>query len=260
MAKPIKRKKNGAARLNVPPLAIKTAIILVIVVFLGLSVYRGVVSVVFDSNYFLVKKIVIDPALNFINKRDLAAIKGVNIFKVDVKVLEERLVRKYPTVSSLKVMKHFPDEIAVTAKKRAAFVQASLAGRVAALDEKGTIVSWADRRDDTIPLVLGVEAASEEIKPGNQLNGKDIQAALQILKDFQADENLSAYMISKIDVHNSLQINVYLLHDLKVIFDAQDIARKIKVLSFIIAQESFDVQAVNYIDLRFQEPILKKAK
>ena len=64
------------------------------------------------------------------------------------------------------------------------------------------------------------------------------------------------YKVIKIDVGHLSQIEIYLSDTFKIIFDQTDIPKKIQMLHLFLSQAKVKEDEVNYIDLRFKEPIV----
>ena len=73
--------------------------------------------------------------LQFINKNDLTYLIGRNIFMISLKDVHRRLGYKYPQIAQLKIVKHYPDELLIQAKKRYPLAQAFVRKRIATVDE-----------------------------------------------------------------------------------------------------------------------------
>jgi len=115
------------------PYTKKIIIIIACIAVILISVFQ-ILKGIKNSDIFIVSKITIDPSISSINSRDLAKVKGRSIFDVNVRFLRERLNRQFPQLSQINVIKRFPDEIYVVAKKRNAFAQAKFRNRNITLD------------------------------------------------------------------------------------------------------------------------------
>lgn len=237
---------------------VKVAIICVVIVGACFGMCKGIMTFLTKSEYFKVKTIIISHELQFINKKDLARVKGRNIFLIKLKDVQKRLNRKYPQVSDLKLIKHFPDQIVIAAKKRLPFAQARIKSKVFVLDAKGIILSISKKEDKKMPLILGAKASSIVPSLGMPLRSTDMRIALRVLNSFQSRKELTFYFVKSVNVANLSKINFQLKNGLKVIIDKDKIEKNIKILALILSQKQIDFNAVKYIDLRFKEPILGK--
>jgi len=229
----------------------------IVIIFL---IGMGIVTFAKNSSYFKVRTIFIDPALHFIDKRDVSGLKGKCIFEIDLEKTQKTLQFKYPQVSQLKVVKRFPDQILVVAKKRLPYVRTILQNRTLTLDDEGVVLSHGKRPkpESNLPLILGLASRRQNFSLGYPLKGKDIDVALKILKTFDTNRSLSGWRVSKINVGTLSKIQIFLSNGLSVIIDQDKIEHRIKVLAVFLSQGQLDIKDTRYIDLRFKEPVIGK--
>ncbi len=248
-------------RKNIWPQIFKIAIILFIIsasFLLGVFLYKGVSDYLLDSRRFAVKKIVIDPTLQFIQKDDLMNLRGKNIFQVNLNSVERTLLTKYPEISELKVEKRFPDQIHLVAKKRVRLAQFLFKDSFLVLDDEGVVLDKSDKADKDLPAIEGLKLANPSINLGARLKGAELKAALKIIRAFRENATLSSYQVLRLEVGQLSKIFLHLDKDVKAIIDDQKINYKVKVLGVVLTQGNLDLNEVNYIDLRFKEPIIGK--
>jgi cell division septal protein FtsQ len=202
--------------------------------------------------------VVVAPALQFIDHRDLQGLIGRNIFDVDLAALRRKLSRKYPQASSLRVLRLFPDRISVAAKQRLPFTQMRVDAGAVILDDEGVVLSLVDAVDKNLPMITGKVLAGQEVVRGLPLKGEDIQVALKIMSDFYGDSSFSSYTISEINIENLSKIYFSLSNGLEVFIDRGRVSHKLKVLSVVLSREELDPRHVKYVDLRFKEPVIGK--
>lgn len=248
-----KRKKN-----KIPPVIFKVVFLSALVIALGVFGAIRIQHLVLHSQYFRIKTIVIDPALHFINKRDLIKYKGENIFTVDIGLIQKRLGQRYPQVSDLRVVRKFPDQLSVMAKKRMPFVQTTIGGKILTLDENAVVLSSASDINNKLPFIKGLDITISHFSLGMPLRGKNVNTAVSILREYELTTVLSTLKVSEINVSNLSKVEMLLSNDLLIILDQDNISRRIAVLGIIITQGQVDIGDVKYIDLRFKEPILGK--
>ena len=237
---------------------IKFILIILLVAGIGFGISRGLMYLFRHTEYFKIRSVVIDPSLQFINKRDLRKLIGKNIFEVDLTAARRRLSYKYPQASELKVMKRFPNQIAVVAKQRVPFAQIQVKDHRATLDGEGIVLSAEGQADKGLPFITGAKVDNRRLVRGLPFRGTDIQIALKIVNFFQSNESLSSYRIDTINVESLSKIHFTLSNDLKIILDRNNVARKIRILGVVLSQGKLDMKHVKYIDLRFKEPIIGK--
>ncbi|MBN1870738.1 MAG: cell division protein FtsQ/DivIB [Candidatus Omnitrophica bacterium] len=225
---------------------------------LGFGVASAAVYFFRNTEYFRIRSVIIDPALQFIQRTDLKHLIGKNIFEVDLKAVQRHLSYKYPQAAELKVIKHFPDQIDIVAKQRMPFAQIWIGEKIAIMDEDGVVLSIMGKAEKLLPLIAGAKTDNQRLVRGLPFQGDDIQTALQIAGYFQGSKKLSSYSLSTINVENLSKIYLTLSNDLQVVLDRDDIAQKIRVLEVVLSPGMLDMKEVKYVDLRFKEPIIGK--
>ncbi|MBP9854029.1 MAG: cell division protein FtsQ/DivIB [Candidatus Omnitrophica bacterium] len=244
-----------------PSWIIKSSAILTVIV-LSLAVclfaFDRVVNYFNKSKMFNVKSIMIDPALQFIQHRDLEHLHGKNIFKLDLQREEQTLLMKYPQISELKVERRYPNQIHLAAKKRNKLAQFEHHNRFLVIDDEGIILSSSEKKDDDVPLLEGARLRLASATPGEKINNPEVMAGLEIIRAFTDNTTLSSYKILRVDVDQVSKILLYLDNDVNAILDDQKINYKMQVLGIVLTQGNLNPKEVNYIDLRFNEPIIGK--
>lgn len=245
-------------KLKISSSGIKFFISLVLITAVVIGLYQAGKYFLVNSSYFKIRGIIVDPSLQFINKTELVNLIGRPIFLVNLDGLQEKLSSKYPQAAHLKIVKRYPDQIAIIAQKRLPLAQISVRNRNFMLDAEGILLPKDDRRMNNLPLILGWQAPPGKISLGRVFPGEDIQIALKIIKDFRASAMLANYSLDRINVKNLSGISIYLSNALMIIVDSDKIDQKIETLGFMLSQNNLDLNQIQHIDLRFKEPIINK--
>ena len=64
--------------------------------------------------------------------------------------------------------------------------------------------------------------------------------------------------VMSLDMTNLSEIQCVLANQMKIILAEDKIQQKIMMLGFLMAQGAVKAETVNYVDLRFKEPIISK--
>ena len=246
-------------QLSVPPSVIKFFIVLIVLIAVGIWMYNGLTYYFLTSPYFKVETFAVDdPALNFLEKQDLWKLRGRSIFMVNLKQLQGSLSAKYPQIAQLKIVKNYPDQLLVQAKKRFALAQTILKRRIFVLDDQGVILNFLAHVDSTLPIIRGLSEKNKNIDLGFPVMGKDLAEALKIIKVYQEHKVLASYPMVDINIENQSKIELTIINNLKIIIDREKIEQKMNVLAVLLTQAKLDLEDIKYLDLRFQEPIIGK--
>lgn len=246
-----KKKKLAASNLKTGLFGL-SALVLGVVLFIGISSFLN------KSDYFKIKIIKYDPALEFINKRYTERLKGKSIFAVDLQKVQKQLSFRYPQVKNLRVVREFPNQISVVAKSRSPVAQTRLLEKNLTLDDNGVVLSTTTKLDKNLPLIKGIKYASPKIDVGLPLKGKSISTALNIIDEFDEHRTLAHYQIAEVNVANLSNIQFDLSNKLRIIVDRDNMKQKMELLSVLLAKGRLRLKEVKYIDLRFKEPIIGK--
>jgi len=245
-------------KINFPPIVIRVSLIVFFASIMGFAAYKGVSNFLSKSPYFKIKAIQYDETLQFINKRELAKLKGKNIFSVDLNEIQKKLRRRYPQLERLRIMKRFPDQIIVLARERHPFAQIELNGKILTLDIGGVVLSSLGKRNKKLPFISGLQQEKGYFALGVPLKGRDILTALEIIEVFQEERLLSKYRIKLVNMENASKIQLTLSNKLDIIIDQDKMISKFRKLGVILIKSKINSKEVKYIDMRFKEPIVKK--
>lgn len=244
-------------KLKFSPTALKIIGIVALSLIVGCAVIYGVFYFLMESSYFKIKSVRRDASLSFISERDLDGFINKNIFHVDLDSVSRKLAQKYPEASQLKIIKNYPDQISVEAKRRQPFAQLGGNKMVVIIDERGVVLSTTIKPDGGLPVIMGVSAPTN-VALGLPLRSSQIDLALRIIRSFSDENTLRSQSVVKMELDNLSRIVMTLGSGLTIIIDEDDVERRMRVLGVILAHEEIDISKVKYIDLRFREPILGK--
>ncbi len=221
-------------------------------------IYQKVLTALRETDYFRIKEVLYDPTLEFIRPQLVQALIGRNLFSVNANELHQHLQRQYPQIANLRISKRFPDKVLIIAKQRIPFSQLKYGDQVLTVDKEGTVLSVNLPVTGSLPCITGVKAKKAKIQTGAVIHGKSFWLALDLIEKFQLNPKLSAYKIDRLDISSLSQISIFLLANPKIILDNENVEQKLKILGVMFTQGQMDLTKINYIDLRFKEPVLGK--
>lgn len=233
---------------------LKILIVLILAVFLGTFSVKSALHFLYTSDLFTVAAVEPLPSLQFIDSSDLSGLKGENIFKVNIKSVQRRLQSQYPQIDDLRVRRKFPNTILIAARKREPFAVVISGGQPMVVDNEGYVLSF-DPGAGNLPSIRGVEQVSHA-SIGSPVRDRHLQTALEIVETFQKNQRLEHFKIEYADVRNLSKIYVGLSNKLDIILDREKIPVKVGKLAVVLSQNNLDFRKINYIDLRFKEPVI----
>lgn len=263
-----KRKSNFPAK----------PLVLVLIILLALFFILGYIwRVLTTSEYFLVKDIVSKEVLNV----DLAYLKGKNIFTLDLAKEAAVIFKSCPDCQRVRLARIIPNRIFVELIRRKPIALIKLY-RYFAVDEDGYIFSSSVKTDDpllsgaqgALPVITGLETRIFGPKPGFKYENRELAVALLILKETARTPVFRDYRIQKINIAGIDNITVQIpitpaqtaynnwkapgkIEFLEVKIGQGNIRDKLAIMSGLINQEKQNLGNIKYIDLRFNETVIK---
>lgn len=206
-----------------------------------------------NSEYFKIKDIV----AKGVDSIDLSNFKGRNIFMLNLQEESKRLSALYPTYKRIRLIKVLPNRLFVDFISRKPLGIVKLY-RYFCVDEDATLFDVpAQLQKLDLPLILGLDTKIFGPKPGRIYNIKELNLALDIIKEVDKNRNLKDYKIKIIDVANLANATFFLNEGLEIKLGGDDIRNKINILSSLLIQLKSEQRNIEYIDLRFKEPVIK---
>ncbi len=239
------RKKKSNSRNTIIP-----KIILIIVCILGVT--SGII--------FL--------ALRYFNTAEIFAVKdsdyfsGKNIFKVNLKREANRLNREARDCKRVVLKRQLPDRIIVDFESHQAVAKVQLSDYFF-VDEEGVLFDqYPHEKSSQLPLIIGLEKKIPYPRTGAKHNEATLQETLAFINGLNENKKISQQLkIKEMDVTNVN--NVVLLTTTRCRINLGDIyslENDLLVLAKLTKEINFDLTQVEYIDLRFQEPVVKYRK
>jgi len=233
---------------------------LIIVLFLGFGAYViGSRTVYFctHARVFKITEIIKSPALQFIDSWHLEQLKGKNIFLVNLSGVQRRVQAEYPSVERLHIIRQLPNRILVTAEKRDPYAVVSMGSQEVALDDRGVVLSGEVPARGKLPYISGVDDVAD-FRGGKRLSGQKAGVALAIINAVRRDNYLQKLSVESVDVSNLSKIRLYFSNHVEIILDRFTIDEKIYTLGLLLSDVGVPIEEINYIDIRFKEPIVNK--
>ncbi len=208
---------------------------------------------------------------------DFAYLKGRNIYTLDLERESRRILLSYPYYRKVRLMRVMPNMLFADCVKRKPLACVD-ANRRLFIDEENVVYSIPPQHmTETVPLIVGFEKKIVTPKSSQKNTIPDLCYVLDLIKE--AKISLGAYPIQRIYMNQKGQAEFFIPFnsadvlreaqtknsnvvpdglEVKVTFD--DIRDKIKILSGLLQQAREELYNIQYIDLRFKEPVIKQRK
>ena len=248
--KPNKKKAAGLKLIAV-------GLILGIIVFVASFLVRQITN----SDCFQIQRVKIkgdsgwlEESVGFLLKRSL--------LYADLSKAERVLRNEHPEIETIVLSKLWPDTVYIRFSLKIPL--AALEGRQLLIDRKGFLLDGRKYADAVtgLPLIYGLSRndirGAGRLYPDNKL-----LSAVRIIELFSRLENSGNYKLIKVDVSRMPESEIFIQKKcrqgdclIKVNVGENSYPEKLKIFQIFLKKADFDWSNVNYIDLRFKEPIV----
>lgn len=216
-----------------------------------------------NSNFFRVKRIKIRGDIGWLEKTTSPLINR-NLMNVDLKKVENVLRREHPEIETIVLSKLWPDTIYVrfTLKRPIAIIQGAQDSFL--VDSHGFSLSRAkyEKSTDNLPLISGI--GRNELERISRLGiDEKLAAAINIIQLFSRPERLGNYKLIRADVSKVSESTFFINKNIasgqcmiQVNVGIGGYVQKLRIFEIFLKKTDFDWSNINYIDLRFKEPIV----
>lgn len=200
-----------------------------------------------------------------------------NIFTLDLEKESMLLARRFPEYKRVRLVRVFPQRIFIDCQRRRPVARIRLLSDYF-LDEE--LYLFASTKKEAIasplPLILGLSKKLNTAIPGKRYVLPELSSAIELINHFNSKKELSGFEIEKInlaysdylileirlkdtngDVSISLDKETPNDNSFEVRISASEIKSKTNLLASLLAQFKDKLFNLEYIDLRFSEPVIK---
>lgn len=200
------------------------------------------------SSMFTVKKISTNVSINY-------KLRPGNIFKIDLKKVENDISAKHPEFKSVRVNRAFPDVLDVQVVERIPFFQVEKNAYYLLDQESVVIAGPSDVPYDDI-LVYPSFAKRSHFRLGKKVDFEFFDQVIELISYLKRYNASKVYTIGELRVPSLNQMN-FLLDTIEVRIGEGDYAHKIDILfERILPQYNHDFEKIEYIDLRFNDYVI----
>lgn len=212
------------------------------------------------------------------NDIDISSFKGRNMLTLDLKKEAERLSKLYPVYKKISLVRILPNRIYVDFVKRNTVAYVKLE-KYFSIDENSVLFDTEGEEgksgylpDDGLPVILGLEKKISRPILGTKYSYKELKLALEIIRELSLKNIPRDYQIRIVDVNRpenaSIIMDFFLdrsnfsrdrgeRNAFEVIVGQENIAYRIGLLASFLDQIDKSQDNIEYIDLRFKEPVIK---
>jgi len=235
-------------------------VFLIVIFFLGL-LYG--VNYFYNSSYFKINSIIINSNSHYSDEEILehaSELVGMNIFEIDKKGIEEKLVENLFWLKEVKLDKVFPNEVIFEIIERKPYITISYRSNYYLLDNEGVILEELvkDELDYYKNLILVRNAINYKAEAGEKIAKKSVLSCGEIYLTLDS-EIKNEIKEAWIDDNYSGDIVFKTIEGKNIVFgNSKDIIQKNEILKQILNQLSKEDNNYYIIDLRnIENPIIK---
>ena len=264
----MRRQKRFNKKLKIPRIvsdlretAIKYIVVFVLVLFMALTAFTGIKNFLYRSDYFRLKAIDIEDA--FLDDRSISSIsahlinlyKDRNIFRLNLKYIEEYLRTSNPDTKEIVVSIKPPDTLAIKMKSRKpiAIVRGE---RYYPIDEDGVVLSGLQVVSfKDLPVIEGVDVAPGAKKAARN-SSKNLKFAIDLIKELKRSVFIARYGVDTIDAGNPKNLSFYLRNGVEIRIGFENFRERLVMLDNTLRDPRLLLDRIMYIDLRFKDVII----
>jgi cell division protein FtsQ len=235
-------------------------------IFFLVIIFAGLIwgfNYFYNSSYFKISSIIFKNNKHYtedILKKETDIALGTNIFEIDKKAIEEKLLKNLTWLKSISLKKVFPNSIIIEVVERKPFVRILGGDYFYLVDEEGIVLLKLEDKDleDNKDLILVRNALRYSPEIGEKVAKKNILSCGKIYEalDLEVKEEIKEAVI---DDNFSADILFLTKKGKSIIFGNEDnIVEKNSILKQVLKQLSGSNNYYNVIDIRNIDNIIIK--
>jgi len=186
---------------------------------------------------------------------------GQNIFKIDLKTQAQRLSNLYPDYKHITLKRRLPDRIVIDFNPRQPVARIALSRDFYVDDEGVLFYPERESKDNSqLPLIVGLDERISSPRSGAKFNEKSLLAILEFIDNLNKDSRLTeaGLKIKEINLANANDVFLFTSDGCKInLGGIESLNKDLSILQRLISEINFDLTKIEYIDLRFREPVVK---
>ncbi|MBI3602284.1 MAG: hypothetical protein HY209_05260 [Candidatus Omnitrophica bacterium] len=242
---------------KIPAIVIIRLIVFLLIGCIFFWIYSRAADFLTGAPLFDVKQVLVDQSISFIDHRPLKALKGQNIFSVDLAKLHRHIAAEYPQIAMLRIVRQLPDTIKVLAKKRDILLQVQVHGKYLVVDTEGVSMFYTSQAL-AFPVVRGVPFERNKVVLGVASSIKELNLVVELFGQLKLYPHTRQLKVIMVEAGNVSKIELTVMPHVQIIIDQEDLAAKINMLELLLQKGKINWSQIKYIDVRFKEPIISE--
>ncbi len=218
--------------------------------------FFGLRSVLLDYPGLIIRKVSVvnEEGRPLSNPKDFFRLEEkTNLFGFDMKKVARDISLRHPELASVFVRRQFPDTLVIVAQRRKSIAIVGIEKNYS-VDKDGFILPY-ESQDKDLPRIVGAD--HQQIELYAKALSPRLKKALELLEQLERCEISPQYKILNIDVRQYSNIIFYLANRIEVRMGEGAFKKKAILLSRILKQLKTSDSVPKYIDMRFDNPVVK---
>jgi cell division septal protein FtsQ len=262
---------SGKENFQLDKLLVAKTIGVIVLTSLTLAVYQKIKRL----EVFRVSEVTVRQGGNISQgDKNFAYLVGRNVFDLDLNREARNAAYYYPSYQKVRITRFFPSQLVVDFLERQplAVIRSS---RIFYIDENLVLFEPPQEAADIeLPVISGVERYVLGAKYGTRCGAPAVESALNIIKAARANKVVRGYSLKKVDMSGAEDASIFLLVStaqmaytktdfiapaqvMEVKIGREDTRNKLALLATLLSQVKNNIHNIEYIDLRFKEPVIK---
>jgi len=177
-----------------------------------------------------------------------------NLFSFDMERILRDIRARHPELADVFIRKQFPNKLLIVVKEREPLALVVASANSYLVDLQGFILPFKSIYRD-LPKITGIHP--KRLQLYTNARSLRLKKALELLKELKKRRIYPEYNVSQIDVRRYADIIFYLENRIEVRMGQSGFERKVALLSRILTQLKASDTVPKYIDMRFDNPVVK---
>lgn len=254
-----KRKARGRAGGFSPGTIFSAKPVLIFLLCAGLfgGAFYGTRYFFLNSPFFTIKEVVVNSSSPYSFRKGEKKVKqlyvGRNIFTVDLKQVQALIKSDFPQLKKVEVRRNLPEILEIDVVSRGPVAVIDTSGGIV-IDAEGVVLSVGEKSRELV-RIRGISFFLNMPSKGKKIPDRALSRALVLLDGLRSKMPGNMKDVEYIDV--SGRNNILLgISGVTVKMGTDDFFRKIDELKEILNDPNMDMRDINYIDLRFKDPVI----
>lgn len=232
-------------------------LVLFVASVLIISLSYGIYYFFTRHSFFDIKEIIVNTDAGYgsddIKSSLYKAFIGRNIFKLDLRSVEEMANKKVINVKNILVKKVMPDKIEIIIAGRNPVAHLDSAKNLV-IDSEGVILNPGTKHKNLI-FIKGISFAFGPPKPGEKIKTLGVRKALLLIEAMEHKNISTKYQVGYIDISESDNI-ILGINGMAIKMGQDRFTAKIDKLLVMLKDPKINSKEISYIDMRFDNAII----